>query len=477
MAVAALTMFAACDNSMYEYDQLFPDQYKRVVCIKQESKAQKELFNVGKDDYIDFTILRSGGIPELEASVNIEPMTQEELSQYSSSYVLASSDIFTLSASKLNFESGERYKTLRGTFPADGIEKASQAIAALEPGQILCAAFKITESGETSIDKEKNYIIRELSVNEPQLNFHFEGTYVTTTTTTLNVELPFANEDFEVTWDCEIKAADFSDMEPSTAFGNGLPAKYVAWSNVAPVVEGNSSMAAGETTATYTISLPAGTPAGIYDVQIKFGNAKLNGQKDMLTNYADKGEVYTHYIRFDTRTDNFIYHLPFEDSYPAPGTVLEGIKQAIPNVGMSFHPISSASDNPANAPFDGNVTSHWENRWSGGYGPKSKIPFETLFDLGAKMDVTALEHWRRNDSMRTDTKTVELYAAENADYSNRESHVYEGLVYLGTYEYGSIGDRMMILEFPRVNTQYIVMRFTGSNRSNAVNINEIRFWN
>lgn len=86
MAVAALTMFAACDNSMYEYDQLFPDKYKRVVCIKQESKAQKELFNVGKDDYVDFTILRSGGIPELEASVNIEPMTQEELSQYSSSY-------------------------------------------------------------------------------------------------------------------------------------------------------------------------------------------------------------------------------------------------------------------------------------------------------------------------------------------------------------------------------------------------------
>ena len=224
MAVAALTMFAACDNSMYEYEQLFPDQYKRVVCIKQEAKSSKELFNVGKDDYVDFTILRSGGIPEGEASVNLVPMTQEELSLYSENYVIASSEIFSLSASTLNFESGERFKTVRGTFSAAGIEAASQAIAALEPGQVLCAAFKLEQNGETTIDKEKNYIIRELSVNEPKLNFNFEGTYVNGTTTTLNVELPFANEDFEITWDCDIDAADFTGMEPSTSFGNGLPA-------------------------------------------------------------------------------------------------------------------------------------------------------------------------------------------------------------------------------------------------------------
>ena len=478
MAVAALTMFAACDNSMYEYEQLFPDQYKRVVCIKQEAKSSKELFNVGKDDYVDFTILRSGGIPEGEASVNLVPMTQEELSLYSENYVIASSEIFSLSASTLNFESGERFKTVRGTFSAAGIEAASQAIAALEPGQVLCAAFKLEQNGETTIDKEKNYIIRELSVNEPKLNFNFEGTYVNGTTTTLNVELPFANEDCEITWDCDIDAADFTGMEPSTSFGNGLPAKYAAWSNVAPVVEGNSSMGAGETSASYTISLPAGAPAGIYDVQVKFGNAKLNGQKDMLTNYAEKGEIYTMYIRFDTRTDHFIFKQHMDDANRTAGIALTD-RTVLDHTNMKFVPGSSWSSINWNMMFDNNTTTHWENRWSsGGWGPTT-VPFNAVIDLGSKQDVTALEYWRRNDSMHSDAKGFELYAAETADYSNTEDIQLDGLTFLGYYETNGQGhgSRVTVSEFPKVNTQYIVIRYTSSNRGNSVNCCELRLWN
>ena len=483
MAVAALTMFAACDNSMYEYEQLFPDQYKRVVCIKQEAKSSKELFNVGKDDYVDFTILRSGGIPEGEASVNLVPMTQEELSLYSENYVIASSEIFSLSASTLNFESGERFKTVRGTFSAAGIEAASQAIAALEPGQVLCAAFKLEQNGETTIDKEKNYIIRELSVNEPKLNFNFEGTYVNGTSTTLNVELPFANEDFEITWDCDIDAADFTGMEPSTSFGNGLPAKYAAWSNVAPVVEGNSSMGAGETSASYTISLPAGAPAGIYDVQVKFGNAKLNGQKDMLTNYADKGEIYTMYIRFDTRTGYWAYEQSWDDANRTAGG--DAVKAAIgktvlPHSGMKFIPGSSwSTDMSLSMMFDNNTTSCWENTWGNfGWGPTT-VPVNSVIDLGSEQTVSALEYWFRDHSSYVyDTKGMEVYAAESADYSDPASIQLDGLRYLGFYEKASgNNNRMGVIEFPEVTTQYIVIRYTSSNRGNSINCCEMRLWN
>lgn len=228
MAVAALTMFAACDNSMYEYDQLFPEAVKRVVCIKQDSKGTKELFNVGKDDYVDFTILRSGGIPEDEASVKIEVMSQEELSLYDEDYVLADASIVSLDASQMNFKANERYQTLRATFTADGIQNCADQLATLEPGKILCLAFKLVEDGNTSIDGDKNYVIRELSVNEPQLNFNFASTYVNGTSTAVDVNLPFANEDMEIAWDFEAKSADFTGMAPSKAFGNQLEATYVA---------------------------------------------------------------------------------------------------------------------------------------------------------------------------------------------------------------------------------------------------------
>ena len=478
MAVAALTMFAACDNSAYEYEQLFPDQYKRVVCIKQEAKAAKELFNVGKDDYVDFTILRSGGIPEGEASVNVIPMTQEELSQYSDSYVLASTDIFSLSANRLNFASGERYQTVRGTFSAAGIEAASQAIAALEPGQVLCAAFKLEQVGETSIDKEKNYIIRELSVNEPQLNFNFGATYVNGTSTTLDVHLPFANEDFEVTWDLEAKAADFTGMAPSKSFGNQLEAVYAAWNGVTPKVEGASSLGAGENDAHYTISLPAGTPAGIYDVQVKFGNAQLNGEKDMLTNYAGKGEVYTAYIRFDTRTEHFIYSQPMDDANRTAGN-LPLDKELLPVDGMKFIPGSSSDANLSlTMLFDGNTTSHWENTWgSFGWGPTT-VPFNAVIDLGSAQDVSAIEYWLRDhSSYYNDTKGIEVYAAESADYSNPSDIQLDGLTYLGYYEFAyGHNQRVRVMEFPMVNTHYLVLCYTSSNRGNSVCGNELRLW-
>ena len=129
--------------------------------------------------------------------------------------------------------------------------------------------------------------------------------------------------------------------------------------------------------------------------------------------------------------------------------------------------------------FDNNTTTHWENRWSsGGWGPTT-VPFNAVIDLGSKQDVTALEYWRRNDSMHSDAKGFELYAAETADYSNTEDIQLDGLTFLGYYETNGQGhgSRVTVSEFPKVNTQYIVIRYTSSNRGNSVNCCELRLWN
>ena len=483
MAVAALTMFAACDNSMYGYDELFPEEYKRVVCIKQEGKGQKELFNVGKEDYIDFTVLRSGGIPEGEAMVNVVPMTQEELSEYSTKYVAADASIYSLSTQRLTFKSEERYQTLRAIFSPEAIENCSQKIATLEADQILCMAFKIEKVGTTSVDKEKFYIIRELSVNEPQLNFNFNSTYVQGTSTTVDVNLPFANEDFQVDWTFDVKPANFAGMAPSKAFGNQLEAKYVAWGSVQPVVTGSNSMPDGEVTTQYTISLPAGTPEGVYDVQVTFGNAQLDGAKDMLTNYAGKNETYTTYIRFDNRQGkfrHFVYTHPYDASYSGLlGNTMPN-KTLLDHTTMKFIPGSSWSTGMSyTMMFDNNVTDHWENTWGDfGWGPTT-VPFNAVIDLGSAKDVTAIEYWLRDhSSYYNDTKGIEVYAAESADYSNPAAIQLDGLTYLGYYDfYAGHNQRVQVMEFPKVNTPYLVLRYTSSNRGNSVCGNELRIWN
>ena len=63
IVAAALLAFAACDNSDYEIDNLIPDEFKRVVCIKDAPVADMQLFDVGLAMKSSFTVLRSGGDP------------------------------------------------------------------------------------------------------------------------------------------------------------------------------------------------------------------------------------------------------------------------------------------------------------------------------------------------------------------------------------------------------------------------------
>ena len=44
IVAAAMFSFAACDNSELELDNLIPDEYKRVVSIKDTPSADMELF-------------------------------------------------------------------------------------------------------------------------------------------------------------------------------------------------------------------------------------------------------------------------------------------------------------------------------------------------------------------------------------------------------------------------------------------------
>lgn len=63
IVAAAMFSFAACDNSELELDNLIPDEYKRVVSIKDTPSADMELFDVGVEMKSSFTIIRSGATP------------------------------------------------------------------------------------------------------------------------------------------------------------------------------------------------------------------------------------------------------------------------------------------------------------------------------------------------------------------------------------------------------------------------------
>lgn len=470
IVAAAMLTFAACDNSEYELDNLIPDEYKRVVSIKDAPTGDMELFDVGLGMKSSFTIIRSGGDPSLEAATSIATMTQEELTAINGNYVLLDPSYYTI-PTDVNFAPNEGYKIINVEFEADKIVEIRNMIEEIDTphtGKSYYVALKLVQKGETTVNSEKYYILRRVVVSDPVLQFSISGDATFKgKSMDLTVSVPFDN-DFDVAWDIEFESAsvEADNGTSSKAIGSSLegkvlrralPLEAITNADVKTLEPGINSMS-------YTVNMPEGTPYGTYYFNVKFGNASLNGAP-IETNTGDLEAT----IRFD--------YWPGVDvaSTNSSATALAEYATVVPQADMTFVPESQQNSDPAAQAIDGNVTNKWENCWSGGYGTTS-LPFNAALDLGSEQTVTMVEIWRRNDGMVTDLANVECYAAESLDYSDKENIKYTNLTYLGKLDFEGTSDRVRVFPVPTTNTRYLLFYFGASNRGSAVSISDMCVW-
>ena len=474
IVAAAMLAFAACDNSEYELDNLIPDEYKRVVSIKDAPTGDMELFDVGLGMKSKFTVIRSGGDPSLEAATTIQTMTQEELTVFNANAVLVDPSYYTVD-SNVSFAPNQGYKVIDISFEADKIVELRQMIADLAAsgsGQEYYVALKLVKTGETTVNDEKYYILRRVVVSDPVLKFNVSGDATFKgKTMDITVQLPFENTDFNIAWDIEFESASFEaeNGTASTAIGSSLegkvlrralPLEAITNADVKTLEPGINSMS-------YTVNMPEGTPYGTYYFNVKFGNATLNGVQ-IATNTGDVDAD----IRFD--------YWPGIDvaATGASASALNDYATVVPQADMTFVPESQQNSDPAANAIDGDVTNKWENNWGGGYGTKG-LPFNGALDLGSEQTVTMVEIWRRNDNYVKDLASVECYAAESIDYSNKENIKYTNLTYLGKLDFEGSNDRVRVFPVPTTNTRYLLFYFGASGRGNggtAVSIADMCVW-
>lgn len=470
IVAAAMLTFAACDNSEYELDNLIPDEYKRVVSIKDAPTGDMELFDVGLGMKSSFTIIRSGGDPSLEAATSIATMTQEELTAINGNYVLLDPSYYTI-PTDVNFAPNEGYKIINVEFEADKIVEIRNMIEEIDTphtGKSYYVALKLVQKGETTVNSEKYYILRRVVVSDPVLQFSISGDATFKgKSMDLTVSVPFDN-DFDVAWDIEFESAsvEADNGTSSKAIGSSLegkvlrralPLEAITNADVKTLEPGINSMS-------YTVNMPEGTPYGTYYFNVKFGNASLNGAP-IETNTGDLEAT----IRFD--------YWPGVDvaSTGSSATALAEYATVVPQSDMTFVPESQQNSDPAAQAIDGDVTNKWENSWGGGYGTTS-LPFNAALDLGSEQTVTMVEIWRRNDSMVTDLANVECYAAESLDYSDKENIKYTNLTYLGKLDFEGSSDRVRVFPVPTTNTRYLLFYFGASGRGSAVSIADMCVW-
>lgn len=139
--------------------------------------------------------------------------------------------------------------------------------------------------------------------------------------------------------------------------------------------------------------------------------------------------------------------------------------------GWNFAPDSYHANSYPSA-IDGNTRTIWENRYNdnaNSAGPKSTLPFNAIIDLGKVETFNAIELWRRanNANYVSDLKSFEMYVSD--DKVNWK--------YVTTIDYGTEKDqRAMYNFFQTVRARYVNLYMTGSNRSSAVSIAEVRLW-
>lgn len=464
----------SCNTSEYNLENLIPDRFKRVVCIKGERTADWNLFDVGIELSTDMTVLRSGGIPDLEASVKLVSMTQEELTSFGAGYVLVDPSYYSVPAS-VAFAPGERYKSISLSVPYDRIRQLKAQQATLADGQVYCIALKLIQDGETSVDPDACYMLRRVTVTDPKIEFGlFPGEqWHSGDSMNIKVSLPFENKDFKVEWKAEFESDSFlalNDLGESTERGNSLPAKY----NVRPLplsairnAEVNS-MEPGSNEVVYTVKLPQDASYGNYYFKVKLSNPTLNG--------TPIGSLYG-----DVEASIRFQYMPPVNMTNASGayTALADYATVVPPASITFVPESSDQGSFVNA-LDNDTGTIWENNWgqAGSYGI-TYIPFNAAVDLGAPTQVDLLEIWRRSGNFVTDLRRFEVYAAEVMDYSNKTSIAYTGLTYLGEVDFGgpSNKNQAQLFALDATTARYFLLRFTHSNRGGScISIAEMGWW-
>ncbi len=473
--VATVFLFAACNTSEYDLENLIPEQYRKVVCFKDQQEAEWELFDVGSSLSSEFTILRSGGMPEPEAKTAVVSMTQEELTLLDEDYILLDPSFYQLPAS-VDFASDERYKNFTVTIAYDKIQELKANSADLPAGKSYCLAIKLDQEGDTYVDKESNYILRKVFVSDPVIDISLGGgqQVLRGEQPEIVFTLPFVNPEFEIKWDIAFESESFTAMSgiESTALGNSIPAKY----NLRPlpltaVQNGDvKSMGAGESEVKYSFKMPEGSEYGNYYVNVSISNVTINGNPLTIVG-AENGRIDAQ-IRYEYCPD--ISMSGITQAYVA----LSSVGTVVPPGEMTFVPESAHGTSEGQA-IDNNTGTFWENRWGGsGYGTTG-VPFLATLNLGSVQTVSILEVWRRSGSYVTDLRKFEVYAAETIDCSNKESIKYTGLTFLGNVDFGGTSNKNVsqLFTMDAMKTQNLLLKFVGSNRNGTcISIAEIGCW-
>lgn len=129
--IGALFLFTACNDSKYELENIVPQEYHKILYIHNSGKQEISLYDTHGDYTYAVNIVKVGSDPALEANVQFELLSPEELKQQYSipeaiNYQRLEEGSYALSQTNFTFSAGERTQTLIVSLSSDKIKALLQ---------------------------------------------------------------------------------------------------------------------------------------------------------------------------------------------------------------------------------------------------------------------------------------------------------------------------------------------------------------
>ncbi len=203
--ILGLVSAASCNDSKYDYDHLFPEEYHKIVYINDEADEPFTIYDADEPHVDTITVFKGGSDPMLEADADLIPCTTEELDSLGKDYTILPANCYKVE-SPIHFDPNIRYKKVGITYD---LEAVKSFLASYSGSKSVALALKLTSSN-CNTNQEKQWFLRRITVEQPKVSFvtsNDDATIsvpFTASETTINTQFSITNKwNFDVTLSTE----------------------------------------------------------------------------------------------------------------------------------------------------------------------------------------------------------------------------------------------------------------------------------
>lgn len=428
-----LVALAACDESKYDLDQLTPQEYYKILYVKDGGEQALSLYDTTEDYVYTFSVVKGGALPELSANADVKVLNQTELdAEYGTGYTLLSSNMYSIDVTHIELTADKPYQQVNVAFKPQAIKALMEDDADLK---LVLPLQVVSETDSINANLNDAFLAIE-DVVMPTVGF---------ASTTLSLDsYDYASLPAAISKEIPFKL-DLDNMWDITC-GFDVDADYMDTYNTNNYA-GYRLLPEGSYELPETVELPSGTTTTNVVVNID-GSQLAPGDYMLPVRLSSVSE-------FEISSTSNVYPLCIRVLAPQLD------RTGWTATASSEERTGEGSNGALVLTLDGNTGTYWHSEWQSGTGV---LPYELDFDPQEEYTITHVA--MRNRSGYTDVDWGYFYVSDDQ----------ENWTEVGTFKMQKDGSTQMFAVKTPTQGRYFRVEIKASNRETHCALSEVYFY-